>query len=316
MSDDRASDSADTSKPNSSGDDGAIDDGPEPTADGHDAVDGRDSPGRGGSSSRTGVSPSRPERPPLGRSIAARLRDDPILWLPFLAAGCLHFVADLFRKRDPLPSASGIEESTIHVAYSIFPTGTTATQRPLGALVDLQRPSLAYALGLEILAVVAIAVAGWLTMLRASDEPNRPVRFLAYVTGVFLVDLLFRSADAIGLEYAGGSLLIGLAVLAVAVFIFVRLFLVPVAMLREGGIAGPIGSSWRYSRGHGLALVGTIVVIGVGSWALAFVPTVGTVLSTTIAGTVHAVSLVALYERCAGETVLPTGPADRSAFGR
>lgn len=260
-----------------------------------------------GSSDRPEPMPVERDGPTISSAVTARLRADPTLWTPFLVAGCLLLVVDLCRQRDSIPAVTGIEESTIHVSYAVFPRGTTTLHRPLGALVDLQQPLFWYALGLEVVAIAAIAVAGWLTMARASDEAFRPNRFLVYVSSVLLLDLLFRVVDASGLEYTGESLLVGLAILALVMGIFVRLFLVPVTMLREGGIVRPVGASWRYSRGRGLTLFGVIVVVGIGSWTLAQVPTLvrvpelGTVLSTTIAGTVHAVSLVVLYEQCTDE---------------
>lgn len=257
-----------------------------------------------GSSDRLETTPVERGGPPIRSAVVARLRADLTLWTPFLVASCLLLIIDLWRQHDSIPTVTGVEESTIHISYSVFPRGTATIHRPLGALVDLQEPLFWYALGLEVIEVAAIAVAGWLTMTRASDEPFRPNRFLVYVSSVFLFDLLFRVVDASGVEYTGGRLLVELTILALVMGTFVRLFLVPVTMLREGGIVRPVTASWRYSRRHGLTLFGVIVVVDIGSWTLAQAPTLvrvpelGTVLSTTIAGTVHAVSLVVLYEQC------------------
>lgn len=243
---------------------------------------------------------SRNGRPPVLDSVAARLRADPGLWVPFFLAGWLLLGADLLRERDPLPLVSGIDGATIHVPFVIYPTGTTVTRRSLGALVDLQLPWLGYALALEVVAVAAVGLAGWLTMARAGDEPIGRNRGLVYVGGVVLVGLCSRAGDAGGFEYAAESLPVGLVVLALALFVAVRLLLVPITVLRERGLLAPIGASWRYARGRGFALLGILLLVGIGSWLLARVPLVGTVLSATLAGTVHAVSLVDLYERCVG----------------
>lgn len=231
------------------------------------------------------------------RALIARLRADPVLWVPFFLAGCVLAVVDSLRNWDPLPVVSPLGESTITVSYAIYPTGTTATSRPFGALVDLQLPTYAYALSLEGLVIVTVAVAGWFTMVRASDEPFQPRRFLVYLSGVFLIDILSRLADTVGLEYTGGSLLIGISILVLTAIVSVRLFFLPVIVLREDGIVSPLSASWRYSQGHGWTVFAVILFVGIGSWVLAHVPTLGTVLSVTIAGTVHAVSLVVLYRR-------------------
>ncbi|WP_209438542.1 hypothetical protein [Natronococcus sp. JC468] len=73
----------------------------------------------------------------------------------------------------------------------------------------------------------------------------------------------------------------------------------PTTVLRERGLLAPIGASWRYARGRGFALLGILLLVGIGSWLLARPPG-RDVLSATFAGTVHAVSLVDLYERCVG----------------
>lgn len=240
----------------------------------------------------------RDDDPTILEATGSRLRDDPRLWLPFFLAGSLALVADLLREHDPLPAATGLEESTLHASYAFYPTGTFVTERPLGALVDLQLPLLGYALVLELLVPAAIVVAGWETMRRASDRPFHRRRFLVYASGVGFLTVFVEVAAAMGLEYSTDRLLVGLVLLSGLLFVAVRLFLVPVTLLREGGVLRPIGVSWRCSRGHGTAIAGIVLLVGIGSWALAHVPVIGSLCSTTVAGTVHAVSLVVVYERC------------------
>lgn len=236
--------------------------------------------------------------PTILGATGSRLRDDPRLWLPFFLAGCLALVADLLREHDPLPATTGLEGSTLHASYAIYPTGTFVTERPLGALVDLQPPLLGYALGLELIVLAAIVVAGWETMRRATDVPFHRRRFLVYASGVGFLTVFVEVAAAMGLEYSTDRLLVGLALLAGLLFVAVRLFLVPVTLLREGGVLQPVSVSWRSSRGYGTAIAGIVLLVGIGSWALAHVPVIGSLCSTTVAGTVHAVSLVVVYERC------------------
>ncbi|RQH00856.1 hypothetical protein [Natrarchaeobius oligotrophus] len=226
-----------------------------------------------------------------------RLRSDPVLWLPFLLAGLLSFAIDRRRAADALPVEAGVDDATVSVAYAIYPSGVTETVRPLGALVDLRLPSLAYALGLEALAVLAVAGAGWLTIARARGDPLRPERFGRYLLLVVGVGAGYRLLEAVGVGYGGGSLLSGLAVLALAFAVLVRLFLWPALVLRGEGVAASLAKSWRDARGQGWTILGLILLIGLGAWALAHAPVVGTVLSVWLVGTIHAVSLVALLER-------------------
>lgn len=229
-------------------------------------------------------------------STGARLRDDPFCWLPFAVAGLVLLAADRLRATDSLPTAPGPSETTVTVPYTIYPTGTTTTTRPLESLVDLRAPMLAYGLGLEVLALIAVAGAGWLTMTRAGGLPYRLERFGAYAALVVGIDLLFRAVDAAGLEYAGGSLLVALVLLGLVAFVAVRLFLVPVAVVTGDGLVRSLSESWRRARGRGWTILGLIVLFGFGSQLLVRVPYVGTALAVTVVGTVHAVSLVVLTD--------------------
>lgn len=232
--------------------------------------------------------------PSVLRSTGARLRDDPFLWLPFAVAGIILLAADRLRATDSLPTAPGPSETTVTIPYTIYPTGTTTTTRPLESLVDLRAPMLAYGLGLEVLALVVVAGAGWLAMTRAGGISYRLDRFGAYVALVVGIDLLFRAVDAAGLEYTGGSLLVALVLLGLVAFVAVRLFLVPVCVVTGPGLVQSIPASWRRSRGRSWTILGLILLFGFGSQALVRVPHVGTALAVTVVGSLHAVSLVVL----------------------
>ncbi|RQG95066.1 hypothetical protein [Natrarchaeobius chitinivorans] len=236
------------------------------------------------------------------RAAFGRLYRDPFLWIPFLVAGVVLLAAEWLRERDPLPTAPGIDGSTITVSYTFYPTGTPTIVRPLGALVDLPRSTLVYGLGLEVVTLVVVAGAGWLTVARAGGVEPRLDRLGEYVGFVLAIGFSGRLFEEIGLEYTGGSLLVALALLAVVAYVFVRLFLWPVVILLEGRPVRSIRTSWRGSRGQGTTLFGLVVILGLGSWALAQVPHVGTALSVAVVGSVHAVVLVVLVDRLTADS--------------
>ncbi|WP_198947989.1 MULTISPECIES: hypothetical protein [unclassified Halorubrum] len=231
-----------------------------------------------------------------GAEIVRTLRSMPTLWLPFLVAGCVLTVIGRFRIRDPLPVEPPVSGSTLQIVYTVYPTGTTATSRSLDALINLPLDVLLYAVGLELLAIGAIATAGGITMVRASDRMVSRRRFLVYTGGISVVYLITHLGTAIDLDVSVNSLLVALGAFAVLAFVAVRLFLLPVAVLFAEPLRSAPVESWRRSRGHGVPLFALIVGIGLTSGWLVAIPYVGVVLSVMTVGTVHAVALTTLYE--------------------
>ena len=227
--------------------------------------------------------------------ILRALRSTPTLWLPFFVAGCVLAVIDRFRIRDPLPIEPPASETTLQIAYAGYPTGATATSRSIDAVVDLPLDVLLYALGLELLAIGAVAIAGWVTMVRASDRTVSRRRFFAYAGGISVMYLLTHSGTAIDLNVSVNSLLVALGAFAVLAFVAVRLFFLPIAVLYADPLRTAPSESWQRSRGHGLPILALIVGIGVLSGWIAPVPYLGVVLSVTVVGTTHAVALAVLY---------------------
>lgn len=230
-------------------------------------------------------------------TVLSSFRSKPTVWIPFLVAGCLLWLVDVLRERDSLPVQPSGSASALEITYSLYPTGTMETSRSLDALVDLPLDVLAYAAGLELLVVGTVAIAGWLTMARVSETSLRPRRFVVYVGGVFLLYLLENSGTAIDLDLSVNSLLVAVVAFAGLAFVMVRLFFLPVAILRAEPLRAAPRESWRRSRGQGITLLALIVIIALASDWLAALPYIGVVLSVTIVGTVHAVSLVVLYGR-------------------
>ena len=242
-------------------------------------------------------SPPGDDDPRAVATVRSSFRSKPTVWIPFLVAGCLLWLVDGRRERDSLPIQPPGSESTLDGSFSLYPTGTTETGRSLDALVDLPLEVLAYGVGLELLVIGAVATAGWLTMTRVSETSVRPRRFVVYAGVVSLLSLLENSGSAIDLTLSVRSLPVAVVAFAGAAFVTVRLFFLPVAILRAEPLRAAPRESWRRSRGQGVTLVALIVVIVLASGWLAALPSVGVVLSVTIVGTVHAVSVVALYDR-------------------
>ncbi|MFC3957828.1 hypothetical protein [Halovivax cerinus] len=242
---------------------------------------------------------------------AGRLVRDPVTLLPFAIVGVLLTGIDALRRRDPIPSVewATVADRTIHVEYSLYPGPRSHTIRPFVALIDLDVPYLLWAVGLELLATGAMVIAGVVVIRRALaergvDVPSVRDRVGAYLGFVVAVDVLARFVGGIGI-FRAMPLVIGVPVLIVAAVVGVRLFLVPASLVAGRSLPSAIGHSNQLSFGHGWSFLGLILVFGLGTWLLASVPAVGTILSGLVVAPLQAVTLAVVYERVSrgsGET--------------
>lgn len=260
-------------------------------------------PGDGESAERA---PTRQRRSLVGsvwavlRVIGSRIRRDPFLGVPFAIAGALLALADVVRNRDPIPvTRADWFGETVSVQYSIYPTGTVRTVRDVGALVDLQTPSLLWGVGIELLVVLAIGIAGWATITRSLGVRRSLAslaRYLGLVATLELVPPLFG-----GLSIDVQGLLPGFVLLAGISLVLVRLYLVPASLVAGRGFADALRDSVDASRGRRWTIFGLILVFGVASWGLAHVPTVGAFLSTAIVAPLQAASFAAFVHQQGSE---------------
>ncbi|ELY47517.1 hypothetical protein [Natronorubrum sulfidifaciens] len=226
-----------------------------------------------------------------------RLREAPAMLVPFVAAGIVLAVADALRRHDPIPSLereipweNGL---SIDLEYAGYPTGVAQTATPLESLVGLHPEYLAWGFTLYLLPLVAVVLAGVITMARAM---NRDVR-LATVGTVFgfviVFDLVQRGLGSI--DALQGMGLWGLPLLVLYLAVIVRLFAVPGLLVAGRSPKRALLESVRRTRGHGWTVFGVILVVGLAGWALASLPG-GTVATTALLAPVHAVAIVVLLE--------------------
>lgn len=226
-----------------------------------------------------------------------RLRADPRALVPFLLAGVVLATANRLRRRDPVPvvTPERLQDGHLAVAYAVFPTGVAGYDTPVGALFGLKWAYLAWTLGVGAAAVGAIAVAGALTISRldASAAGSRagPARYAAVVAVLWGLGSLGR------VEFDGALVLFGLLVLPLALFAFVRLFAVPVSLVRGRGVAAAVRESDRRVRGHGWTVFGLVLAVGLANFLLGSVPVAGPLLSTALVAPIHAAAAVAFVRR-------------------
>ena len=261
----------------------------------------------------------------LLRASIGRIVADPRLAVPFLVAGVVLSAVDWLRVHDPVPTTTPelVGDVTVSVAYRFYPTGLRTTGTRPAALVDLEVGYLARTLGLELAALLAVVVAGWLTLSRATDaresagrsassgrsssaqsgfarsdtrslDSGRLGSYLGFVVVGHLLVGLFGLLDGLG-----WLTLVGFVAYAV---VAVRLFAAPALVVGGSGVRAAMRRSHRHAVGEGATVFGLVVLFGIGAWLLGSVPVVGAAASTALVAPVHAVATVVFAERTAANS--------------
>ena len=224
--------------------------------------------------------------------LLGELRSQPELFLPFLVAGVVSSLLGWLHRRDPIATVSSrtLADGHISLEYIGFPAGVRGTTLSVESVLGLKLPFLAWGVGAYTLLLAVHAIAGTVVIARVLgvELTWRTVSsFLLYVAGV---DLIYRGLGSIqGLQNMG--LIIGLPILAVWMYVSVRLFAVPGLIVTRGSVADALQESWRLTRGYGWRLFGVIVILGLTNAVFGLLSVVGPALSTALVGTVHAVYL-------------------------
>lgn len=241
---------------------------------------------------------------------ADRLGSDPRALVPFLLAGVVLATANRLRRRDPVPvvTPERLQDGHLAVAYAVFPTGVAGYDTPVGALFGLRWPYLAWTLGVGAAAVAATALSGALTIRRLDSRPVRDpdsdvgadaaagsradlARYVAVAAALAGLGSLGR------VEFDGPPVLFGLLALSLVLAAFVRLFAVPVLLVRGRGVAAAVRESARRARGRGWTVFGLVVAVGFANFLLGSVPVAGPLLSTALVAPLHAAAVVAFVRR-------------------
>ena len=231
------------------------------------------------------------------RATVDRLRANRRLAAPFVLAGIVMAAVDVARRGDPIPASRAASDGfSVEIAFYLYPTGVADTARSLGAIVDLLPRYLLWAVGLELAALLAVGVAGWVVISRGLDQ-SLAWRAAARYVGLLVVPLwLVRLAGGAEIEFTNGGLIFGIPLLVVWALVLVRLFLLPVCLVDGQGVIEAIRESVRLSRGIGWTVFGLIVLIGLGVSVVGSIPTVGGLVSTALIAPLHAVAAVVVYE--------------------
>ncbi|NGM68090.1 hypothetical protein G6M89_03525 [Natronolimnobius sp. AArcel1] len=235
----------------------------------------------------------------VSRSLA-RLRRDPFLLVPFALAGVVLAILDFLHRGDPVPAIEhgGLGEHTVNVEYAGYPTGLRQATVPLESLLGLELPYLLWGGGLYVLGLLAVTVAGAVTIRRAlTGETSIDIDAVTSLFGfVVAMDLLQRALGSVDL-LQGMGLLLGIPVLVLYFYVMVRLFVTPGLLVAGWGPRAAIRGSDRLTTGAGWSIAGVVVLLGVAAWLLGSVPAIGAFPSTAVVAPIHAVAIVSVLER-------------------
>lgn len=253
--------------------------------------------------------------PGLGSILAtafALLRGRPSLLVPFAVASALGAASTVARLASPYPVglAPFPERGLVQLSLPLVPRLEPTIGFGPAILSGMKPRFLAAFIGWQALLSAATAVAfAWCLWLATADTDGlvppldrvaRLVAFVAVIDGVSLGTVVLTGA------WTGFG--IGLAFVALLVIapVFVALFVAPAAIVIDGDdLVAAARESLEYAVASPVAILAILVGLGYVGYALTGVsrlassPAVGaalaTVLSVTVAGTVHAVAVAALY---------------------
>ncbi|QLH84178.1 hypothetical protein [Halosimplex pelagicum] len=261
------------------------DDGDAPAADGSEAPTAGESATETDGGYATGRTVEREDRAPLTgtgllREGLGRVRRNPSVLLAMVLAGLAVAVVDWVRLADPVPVAAfeGITAGRVTVHYGAMVSVPAGVSTPLSALVSLTRPWLAWIAALELFRAAALAAAGvygFATLLDAEPTPAATARY-GLVFGAFaLLRALAPSVDV--------PVLVGIPFVALYFYVVVHLVALPALLVEGRSIPDAFARSWRLATGHGWALAGVVVVLGLATFLSASAPVGGPVLASLVA---------------------------------
>ncbi|WP_434531595.1 hypothetical protein ACODNH_21710 (plasmid) [Haloarcula sp. NS06] len=160
-------------------------------------------------------------------------------------------------------------------------------------MVDLKTQYLFWAVGLEVLVPLAVGIAGWLTISRALDTDSHLSGLSRYLIALVAIVSIPQLLGGFSVDI--NNLLLGLVLLAIALFVLTRLFLFPALLVTGNGFVTALTKSYCQSRGHGMTFAGLIIVIGLAYWGLATVPVAGGFLSTAVVAPIHAIAIGTVF---------------------
>lgn len=211
-----------------------------------------------------------------------RIWGHPRAVLALLLAGSVVTGIDWLRLRDPVPSVgfNGILEGHFTVLFNSVISVFSRATVPVSALIGLKPQWLAWAIGLKLLGFVVIVGAGAYALSRLLQVPLTTTVTLRYAGIVVLVRFWPNFTIDSGMVM---TILIGVPLLAVSLFLLVRLFAFPGLLIAGNSVGSALRRSWRRTKGHGWSLCAVIILLGILNQLLTSMPVIGPLGSAVVA---------------------------------
>ncbi|MCU4802324.1 hypothetical protein OB920_18260 [Halobacteria archaeon HArc-gm2] len=191
----------------------------------------------------------------------------------------------------PTTGYEGVQTGEITVAFGVVVQAfSRASVSPL-TLVGLKPAWFAWAVGLQV-AKVAVGAGGAVYAL-ARLRNVEPTAAIAVRYAVVVAALTLFPWDV---TFEGGSMIIGIPLIIAFTVVLVRLFALPGLLVDGLSITAALRRSWGRTAGHGLALFGTVLLVGLFNHLLTSVPVVGPV-GSGVAAALHAGAVVVFLRR-------------------
>lgn len=213
-----------------------------------------------------------------------RLVRQPQAVLVLVLAGAVVAGIDWVQLHDPVPTTGyeGVQEGRIATTFFVLVTVVSRASVPAPAYVDLKRQWLAAAGGLALVEIVVVTLASGYALSRLLAVDLTPAALGRYGLAIIALRVGVPRAD-----FEGGAAVLAIPLLIAIFVVMVRLVPFPGLLIRGDSFRTALGRSWRLSRGHGWALFGVVLVLGVTNHLLVSVPVVGPV-GTGLVAAVHA----------------------------
>lgn len=227
----------------------------------------------------------------LGRA-RTRLVAHPRAFLALVLAGVVVAGIDWVQFRDAVPTIAyqGVQQGQLSATFRVVVAPESRATVPAGAFLHLRPGWLARTVGLVLAKFLAVVFASGYALARLQDAPLDATALARYGAVVAVLWVGFAR-----FTFEGGAILFGLPLLAAFLYVAVRLVPLPARLLRGESVRTALGRSWAQSHGHGWALLGVVLVVGVANHLATSVPVVGPVGSGAVAA-VHAAAAVAVCE--------------------
>jgi hypothetical protein len=225
----------------------------------------------------------------LGRA-RTRLVAHPRAFLALVFAGAAVAGIDWVQFHDAVPTTAyeGIQQGRVAATFRVIVAPESRATVPAGAFLHLRPAWLARTVGLVLGKYAAVVLASGYALARLLDVALDATALARYGA---VVALLWVGVGRFTFE--GGAVLLGLPLLIAFFYVAVRLVPLPARLLRGESLRTALGRSWGQTDGHGWALFGVVLVVGVATHLTTSVPVVGPVGSGAVAALHAAVAAVA-----------------------